>query len=419
MVRNIAIVFCVILCSTEIFATFELIRQFLENTDTNITRVRTQEERKARSEEFVVLDFIGLVEQYEGYTAEEYDVKTDDGYILKLHQITGSPSSPKAAGKPVVYFQHGLFGDSDFQVVLGSKQALTFLLADAGYDVWLGNCRGTTYSKRHVKYSARGNNLKFWKFSMDEMALIDLPKFIDVVLEKTGQKNIGYSMGTTLDFMLLSEKPEYNNKMNIAIHIAPVAYFTPPFKPLINTLLALAPAAEALSAAKQIYQVLPQSKLIQIVGTDICGSELGKIFCGTFLSAVVNVQYLNFTALPEILAYVPAGTSRNTVMHYYQMIKNARFAKFDFGLLANPTKYGSIRPPTYDLSKITFRQAIFYSNSDVYVSVTDATKIKNELKNVVAFEKAPRGYNHLDFMWAEDATYTIYPQVLKVIADNS
>ncbi|XP_031783242.1 lipase 3-like [Nasonia vitripennis] len=82
---------------------------------------------------------------------------------------------------------------------------------------------------------------------MDEIALIDVPKFIDVVFEKTGQKKvsyIGYSVGTTLGFMLLSEKPEYNDKINIAIHIAPVAYFTPPFKPLVNTLLALVPAVE-------------------------------------------------------------------------------------------------------------------------------------------------------------------------------
>ncbi|XP_016839788.2 lipase member K isoform X2 [Nasonia vitripennis] len=185
MIRSIAISICVILCSTEIFAMLELIRQFFDATDTNITRVRTEEERQARSGEFAVLDFIGLVEQYDEYTAEEYDVQTDDGYILKLHRITGSSSSPKAAGKPIVYFQHGLFGDSDFKVVLGPKQALS-------YDVRLENCRGTAYSKRHVKYSARGSSLKFWNFSIDELALIDVPKFIDVVLEKTSQQKLSY-----------------------------------------------------------------------------------------------------------------------------------------------------------------------------------------------------------------------------------
>lgn len=82
---------------------------------------------------------------------------------------------------------------------------------------------------------------------MDEMAIIDVAKFIDVVLEKTNQKKlsfIGYSMGTTLSYMLLSEKPEYNDKMNVVISIAPIAYFTPPFKPLVYSLLAFAPAVK-------------------------------------------------------------------------------------------------------------------------------------------------------------------------------
>jgi lysosomal acid lipase/cholesteryl ester hydrolase len=37
-----------------------------------------------------------------------------------------------------------------------------YLLADAGYDVWLGNARGNTYCRRHVKLTAQ--NKKFWDF---------------------------------------------------------------------------------------------------------------------------------------------------------------------------------------------------------------------------------------------------------------
>lgn len=35
-------------------------------------------------------------------------------------------------------------------------------LADEGYDVWLGNYRGTTYGRRHVKLSP--NNKQFWDY---------------------------------------------------------------------------------------------------------------------------------------------------------------------------------------------------------------------------------------------------------------
>ncbi|XP_008216582.1 lipase 3 isoform X5 [Nasonia vitripennis] len=131
-----------------------------------------------------------------------------------------------------------------------------------------------------------------------------------------------------------------------------------------------------LSAAMQIYQVLPLSKVNQIVGKDICTTELGKTLCGTFLSPLGNIKNLNFTALPEILAYVPAGASINTLVHYHQIIKNGRFAKLYFGTSANPSKYGSSRPSLYNLSKVTSRQAIFYSEIDVFVNVTDKLKLK-------------------------------------------
>lgn len=68
---------------------------------------------------------------------------------------------------------------------------------------------------------------------MDESAIYDISKFIDFALEKTGQAKltyIGFSMGTTLSYMLLSEKPEYNQKINLLISLAPAVYFLRPVK---------------------------------------------------------------------------------------------------------------------------------------------------------------------------------------------
>ena len=40
---------------------------------------------------------------------------------------------------------------------------LAFILADLGYDVWLGNTRGNIYSRAHVKYDS-SRDKAYWKF---------------------------------------------------------------------------------------------------------------------------------------------------------------------------------------------------------------------------------------------------------------
>lgn len=53
--------------------------------------------------------------------------------------------------------------------------------------------------------------------------------FIDFVLEKTGYDKIilfGYSEGTTDTFVLLSDRSEYNDKIKLAVMLAPIVYLS-------------------------------------------------------------------------------------------------------------------------------------------------------------------------------------------------
>lgn len=48
------------------------------------------------------------------------------------------------------------------------------------------------------------------------MGIIDLPAMLDYALATTGMPDlyfVGFSMGTTSLFAMLSEKPEYNDKV--------------------------------------------------------------------------------------------------------------------------------------------------------------------------------------------------------------
>lgn len=60
----------------------------------------------------------------------------------------------------------------------------------AGFDVWMANTRGNTYSRGNLKY--RAQDPKYWYFGLDELALIDLPTQIDFMLSSTGAKKTAF-----------------------------------------------------------------------------------------------------------------------------------------------------------------------------------------------------------------------------------
>ena len=86
---------------------------------------------------------------------------------------------------------HGNADLPDFYLLNGINSP-ALILAENGYDVWLGSSRGSKYSQDHEIYHPEHNSSEYWNFSWEEMGEKDLPAFIDFILETTKNKKLAY-----------------------------------------------------------------------------------------------------------------------------------------------------------------------------------------------------------------------------------
>ena len=105
-----------------------------------------------------------MCEKY-GFAYEEHTVTTSDGYILKLGRIPGLKDEQVVEGaKPPIVLQHGVLGNMMQFVLNTNDTSPAFVLARKGYDVWMGNNRGSRFSQGHVSLDAKKDR-NYWYFS--------------------------------------------------------------------------------------------------------------------------------------------------------------------------------------------------------------------------------------------------------------
>lgn len=69
--------------------------------------------------------------------------------------------------------QHGIIDCSDTFINNGPGKGPGYILSDAGFDVWLGNTRGSYYSMRHTHLDPV-HDAEYWNFSFEEMGRYDI-----------------------------------------------------------------------------------------------------------------------------------------------------------------------------------------------------------------------------------------------------
>lgn len=169
-----------------------------------------------------------------GYRLESHEIFSPDGWSLDLTRIRASKAQeinekgPEIKRRYPVLLLPGLMQHVGAYCSAG-PDAMALLLYRAGFDVWLGNTRSSlrVNNRKHSEMSP-----KTWDWSIEDMALTDVPSLIAHVQKKTGAKKVavvGHSQGTTQLFMCLSKngRPEVGNSISTFCALAPAVFAGP------------------------------------------------------------------------------------------------------------------------------------------------------------------------------------------------
>nr|XP_036669715.1 uro-adherence factor A isoform X4 [Drosophila suzukii] len=356
------------------------------------------------------LTTVHLIEKY-GYPSETHFVNSDDGYKLCVHRI------PRPGAKPVLLV-HGLMSSSASWVELGPKNGLAYILYRKGYDVWMLNTRGNKYSRDQT--GSRKKPRKYWNFSFHEIGKYDVPATIDLILKRTNEPKlqyIGHSQGSTVFFVMCSEKPKYANKVQLMQALSPTVYLQENRSPVLKFISMFKGKYSMLLNLLGGYEISAKTKLIEQFRQHICStSELASQICAIFDFVLCGFDWKSFnkTLTPIVAAHASQGASAKQIYHYAQLQGDQNFQHFDHGPVLNRVRYESSAPPAYNLSQTTTKVVIHHGGGDWLGSDSDVNRLQQSLPNLVESRKVNYdGFSHYDFTLSKDVRPLVYSHVLR------
>ncbi|XP_039068194.1 triacylglycerol lipase 2-like isoform X1 [Hibiscus syriacus] len=352
-----------------------------------------------------------------GYECQEYEVKTQDGYILNMQRIPEGRVGGSGGGnkKQPVLIQHGVLVDGMTWLLNSPEQNLPMILADKGFDVWIANTRGTRFCRQHVSLDPA--HPEFWDWSWDELVTYDLPAVFDFVFNHTGQKihYIGHSLGTLIGLASFSEGHQAD-KLKSAAFLSPIAYLSH-MKTALGVLAARAFVGE-ITTMFGIAEFNPKGQEASVFLKALC--DYPGVDCYDLVSAITGKNCcLNTSTVDLFLKNEPQSTASKNMVHLAQTVRDGIIKKFDYGRPDyNLMHYGEDRPPVYNISNIPRDLPIFvsYGGQDALSDVEDVELLLDHLKfhdvNKLSVQYV-KDYAHADFIMGINAKDIVYNQVVQ------
>ncbi|XP_032087795.1 lipase member M-like [Thamnophis elegans] len=357
---------------------------------------------------------ISEIIQYWRYPSEEYDILTSDGYYLKANRIPHGIHSPeKTESKPVVLLVSGILTEGRSWLINLPTHSLGFVLADAGYDVWIINNRGTTWCRRHQTLTV--DQEEFWDFSFHEMAIYDIPAAINFILHKTKQDSlyyIGHSQGASMGLIAFSAFPQLAQKAKLLMCLAP-PYTLTDVKGVVKYVLLLPYKVKRLLWGTKDFTILDDRA--KNINANLCSYPgLNKICIQLLLSvAGFNKNNINMSRADLFFETYPDVSSMKTLFHWTQIFESNEFKHFDYGN-QNKAIYNMTKPPFYKIEDVTVPTAVWSGGSDFIVNPENINHLLPRLPNLVFHKNIP-SWHHADFIWGLDASKHLYEDIFRLM----
>ncbi|KAH6923422.1 hypothetical protein HPB50_001061 [Hyalomma asiaticum] len=333
--------------------------------------------------------------KYHGYPCELTYATTDDGYVLEVdhipHDRGGSPSASYNGGTP-------------------RYPVLLVPVFCGASDVWFLNSPSQSLGK------FCSNVFRYF----DEIGRYDVAASVDHVLNATGAPKLtimALSQGVIETLVLLSARPEYNNKVDLVIAYGPVANVTHVRGPLSIVPRLIRPVLFAMDPLYRGAYVGTSTGLQRFLST-ICKVATGRL-CSALvaLTLLSSPLQLNKTRVPMYAGHYPKGTTVQNLRHLYQVYKAKDFVMYDHGAKENRLRYGQVAPPAYPLERISTRFAIFSSEGDVLADKRDVADLMTRLGSNVVFHRVvpEKTFGHVDFAIGYNAKEFLHDVAMDLI----
>ncbi|XP_050301427.1 lipase 3-like isoform X2 [Anthonomus grandis grandis] len=340
-----------------------------------------------------------------GYPVQTYKIITEDGYVLSLYHISNdtTPNPEHYKGKSPVLLVHGMGGSPHNFVVLGARRALPYYFYDRGYDVWLFSARGSegSFPERHVKYDW-DQDKAYWKYSLHEIAIYDLPACIDFILIHTSREKvalIGHSAAGNEFFAMFSERPEYNAKVTVAVSWASAPILKRSDYPLALLFSTLVDVWKGLNNLLGLEEFVPITQTFKPVIRLACADSEFRKIC-ILVTAVIG-SHTSVIQHPEdiqvIASNLPRLSSRQ-IYHFMDNVNNGSFRKYDYGPKKNLKTYGQLYPPHYNIAAAKVPTAFFLGRRDSIIQL--------EVNNY--YRQFPFNWSKIQDIFDQGVPYTLY-----------